>query len=154
MELRNCPECGKVFTYIRTNLCPDCQRKDEQEFKAVRKYVLMNPGAHIDQISQETGVSAKKIVHYIREGRLSIKNQDCQIQITCELCGDLISSGRYCKECLEKLSSGLKKSISEENLRTMQELAKDTSSKGTEPKNSNKDRMHTADFWSRGRNRR
>lgn len=145
MELRNCPECGRVFTYIRTNLCPACQKKDEEEFKGVRKYLQKNPGAHIVEISEGTGVSEKKIVQYIKEERISINNQECEIQITCDLCGALISSGRYCKACMEKLSSGLKKSITEENVRNIQDLAKDTNL-DTESKGIV---MHTADFWNR-----
>ena len=44
MDLRNCPQCGKVFNFIRTNLCPECQEKDEQAFREIRKYITQHPG--------------------------------------------------------------------------------------------------------------
>ncbi len=139
MELRNCPECGKVFTYIRTNLCPACQQKDEEDFKLVRKFIAQNPGCDILAVSEGTGVSEAKIIRYMREGRITAGTNNVNLRINCEVCGALISGGRFCKECSEKLVAGLKKSIQEENKKTIEELKKTGS------------RMHTADFW---RNRR
>ena len=138
MELRNCPECGKVFTYIRTNLCPACQQKDEEDFKTVRKFIAQHPGCDLVMVSEGTGVSEAKIIRYLREGRITANNTaGTNIKINCEVCGTLISSGRFCKDCSEKLVSGLKKSIQEENKKILEEMEKKKTGV----------RMHTADFW-------
>lgn len=136
MEMRNCPECGKVFSYLRTNLCPACQEKDEENFKIVRAYIIKNPSADLLSVSENTGISEAKIIRYLREGRITagIPTADSS-KLVCEVCGVPVANGRLCKACTEKLSSGLKKSIEEENKKAMEEMQK----KGP--------RMHTVDYW-------
>ena len=68
MKLRNCPQCGQVFTYIRTNLCPACQKLDEENYKVVRKYIAENPGVGIAEVSEKTGIAEEKILRYLKEG--------------------------------------------------------------------------------------
>lgn len=142
MEIRNCPQCGKVFTFIRTNMCPECQQKDEECFKKVRSYIAMHPGANMLTVSEETEVSEDKIMRYMREGRITSKNLEMKVDFHCEVCGDIITSGRICSACMQKLSSGLKKSILEENKKVLEEISD----------NNNKSlkqgpRMHTADYY-------
>lgn len=136
MSLRNCPECGKVFTYIRTNLCPNCQQKDEEQYKFVRNFIARNPGTDIKTVSEQTGVDEEKIIRYLREGRIANASTGSSVKIECELCGKLISQGRYCDICAEKLTSGLKRSINEENKKVREEDRK-----------KDGPRMHTADMW-------
>jgi len=136
MELRNCPECGKVFTYIRTNLCPACQKKDEDTFRIVRNFISRNPSADIVTVCEETGVSEEKIMRYIREGRIN-RGFNSEIKFECEVCGVLIASGRLCPACSDKLTAGLKRSILEENKKVEEEVEK----KGP--------RMYTAEHWMR-----
>lgn len=59
MNLRNCPQCGKLFVYNIRNLCPECIKKDEKDFGCVRDYLYNHPRATIEEISEETGVSYK-----------------------------------------------------------------------------------------------
>jgi len=134
MEVRNCPECGKVFTYIRTNLCPECQKKDDEDFRVVRAFIARNPGANVATVSEQTGISEKKIFRYIKEGRLEFGIGKASGPMACEVCGAPIPSGRLCKACSDKLASGLKKSIMEENKRAREEMKKGP-------------RMHTADLF-------
>lgn len=145
MQVRNCPQCGKIFTFIRTNLCPECQKQDEENFKIVRKYISQNPGVDIEVVSENTGISEEKILKYLREGRI-VSGVATQIKLECELCGTFISGGRYCTSCQEKLTAGLKKVIHEENQKILQEKGKtqaNTGKKGV--------RMHTADLWQRNK---
>ncbi len=133
MELRNCPECGKVFTYIRTNLCPACQEKDEKNFRLVRSFIVRNPSANIKIVSEETGVSETSILRYLKEERISLASNVVEGKLTCEICGATISSGRLCKACAEKLTTGIKREFKEENERQLNEIRGDRS------------RMYTAD---------
>lgn len=138
MSLRNCPECGKVFTYLRTNLCPACQQKDEEQFKKIRVFIARNPGTDIRTVSEETGIDEEKIIRYLREGRIVNASISGTTKIECEVCGKLISRGRYCDECAERLTSGLKRSIHEENKKVQEEEQK-----------KNVPKMHTADLWKK-----
>jgi len=135
MDIRNCPECGKIFTYIRTNLCPACQQKDEEAFRVVRTYLAQHPGVDILTVAETTGVSEENIIRYVREGRITMGIERGFVQINCEICGVLISHGRLCQTCSEKLSSGLKKSIQEENKKALDEQHREGP------------RMYTADHW-------
>ncbi len=121
MEMRNCPECGRIFAYIRTNLCPACIRKDEEDYRKVRNFIARNPGVDIITVSEETGVDEEKIVRYLKEGRIINAHPNTKISIECELCGALIPNGRYCKACTEKLTAGLRKTIEAENQKAKEE---------------------------------
>lgn len=138
MDLRNCPECGKVFAFIRTNLCSSCQQIDEENFKKVRMFIAKNPGEDIVTVSKETEVSENKIIRYLRDGKIAVATQDSNIRLECEVCGKLISTGRFCKDCSGRLSAGLKKSIENENRKTIGETLKPTGL-----------RMHTSDIKDR-----
>lgn len=145
MELRNCPECGGVFAYVRTNLCPACQKIDEEDFRKVRTFIIRNAGASIIKISEQTDVSEKKIMRYIREGRIKIGSDSGSAIIECEVCGKKISSGRLCEACNEKLSSGIRRSIRQENMQ-QQEVEKITEAKKDETEKKGH-RMYTMDHW-------
>lgn len=142
MNLRNCPQCGKVFTFVRTNLCPECQDADEENFKVVRKYIAEHPGVGITEVSENTGIAEEKILRYMKEGRFSTDKM-LHSSLQCELCGASINTGRYCLSCQKKLTSGLKKVIQEENSKVLNEIKK---KKEDELKRSGP-RMHTGNTW-------
>jgi len=96
MALANCRECGKLFLKISSDICPECQKKEEEDFNRVKDYLKENPNAKIAEIMEGTGVTETRINKFIRAGRLSIKP-------TCESCGKAIDSGRLCPECRLKL---------------------------------------------------
>lgn len=102
MELRNCPSCGKLFVYTTRNLCPDCKEKDEVNFHKVKDYLYENPGATIEEVSEETKVDTKKILEYLKEGRLMLKHSNTNI-LSCESCGKPILTGRFCDECISDM---------------------------------------------------
>ncbi len=102
-SMRNCPKCGNVFTYIKTPICPDCQEKEEQIFETVRRYLKDNPNKTLQEVADETEVSIKKILKYIKEGRIDIG--DSTITFPCENCGKEINKGKYCPECAKKIQN-------------------------------------------------
>lgn len=99
MEIITCRSCGKLFNYIRgERICPVCQKKMEEKFIEVKKYIRENKEAEIHTISEEMDVSVSQINRWIREGRLVFSN-DSPIGIPCESCGAMIKTGRYCDKC-------------------------------------------------------
>ena len=110
MELRNCPECDKLFTFITINLCPTCQKKDEEDFQKARKYLRDNPDKNIAELARETEVEERKIVRWVREGKFQSKFFS-KLTLPCENCGTPISSGRYCQSCSKNLADGFKKAF-------------------------------------------
>ncbi len=96
MPLANCKECGKLFFKVASDICPECQKKEEEDFNKVKDYLREYPNASLSEIMEATGVNEKKISKFIKAGRLSIKP-------TCESCGRPIDSGKLCPECRMKL---------------------------------------------------
>jgi acid stress-induced BolA-like protein IbaG/YrbA len=80
-------------------ICPVCEKEEEHLFETVVDYVKNNPESNLAKVSQETGVSAKKLLRYVKEGRLEI-SKGMQGEIRCEKCGLPINKGRYCDTCV------------------------------------------------------
>ena len=115
MNIKNCPKCGKLFSPVGGSLiCKDCIKAEEQEFERVRDYLRENRGADINIVSEETGVSTKKILKYLRDGRLEI-TEGMGDFLKCEKCGVSIRSGQYCRSCAEKVSKNLSSVLVTEN---------------------------------------
>ncbi len=107
MNIKNCPKCRKIFSpMVGQVICSDCIKEEEEEFEKVKGYLRENRGAGINIVSDETGVSIKKILKYLREGRLEITDEMVDF-LKCEKCGISIKSGQYCRNCLEKVSKDL-----------------------------------------------
>lgn len=108
-EIRNCPRCGKIFTYINRPICHSCLENEENEFKVVKDYIYDNPGATISEVSQETEVSVEKIMRFLREERLEISSENSNLLLECERCGRAISSGRFCDNCKGDINKDFKR---------------------------------------------
>lgn len=107
MAIKNCPKCKKIFSPVGGSvICPECVKAEEEEFEKVRTYLRDNRGADINVVSDETGVSTKKILKYLREGRLEVSEGMADF-LKCEKCGVPIRSGQYCRACSEKVSKNL-----------------------------------------------
>lgn len=108
MEVRNCKVCGKMFYYSNNPICPQCLAKDEENFNKVRDFLKEFPGSKIYDVVEYTGVSAKRIYRYLREGRIEVldENQDF---LTCMRCGEPIKTGKYCSECYKQFKDKVDK---------------------------------------------
>ncbi len=107
MSIKKCPRCGKIFSPISGSLiCGECIKLEEQEFEKVRSYLKINRGADINTVSKETEVSTKKILKYLREGRIEV-TEGMSDFLKCEKCGVNIRSGQYCRSCSEKVAKNL-----------------------------------------------
>lgn len=105
MEVRNCKGCGKLFNYIGgAPLCPYCMKQLEEKYAQVKEYIYDNPGATINEVSEENDVSVNQIKKWVREERLSFSD-DSPVGIACESCGKTIKTGRFCKECKIKVAT-------------------------------------------------
>lgn len=99
MEVVNCPRCGKIFTKFSDPLCENCMKAEEALFNRVRVYINEHQDCTIPEVIKETGVTVKKIMKYLREGRLEV-SQGMSGDLTCEKCGKPILTGRFCNNCI------------------------------------------------------
>lgn len=61
MGIMNCLNCGKVILETRIDLCKDCLREQEKDFRRVKDYLLAHPRASLMEVIQRTGVSLKTV---------------------------------------------------------------------------------------------
>ncbi|AFV10802.1 flagellar protein YvyF [Thermacetogenium phaeum DSM 12270] len=134
MELRNCPECGKLFAFLSRNLCPECAALEDEYVKRIQEYLDGPGGATIKEISDATEVPEEKIISLLREGRLIVRGKACLLE--CERCGKPIDSGRYCASCRAILANSLKGSSAVS--------PKPMAGEEERPQGWKKARMHTA----------
>lgn len=103
-ELRNCPQCGKVFMKVVRNLCPACIDLEEKQYDEVCTYLRKNPGAQVEQIEEDTGVEETKVLRWMREGRLVADGLDGKSVLICQRCGRQVEKGNLCPKCMQFLA--------------------------------------------------
>lgn len=106
-KLTNCEKCGRMFQTIGSiKLCSKCRETDDDMYKVVREFIYDNPGATVPEVAEATDVAEKKILEFLREGRLETIGENMLIE--CEKCGEPIKSGKMCDKCNRELTMGLK----------------------------------------------
>ena len=105
MEIANCLRCKKIFTKLREPICEECKQKDEDLFTKVREYLEENPISSVQKISEETGAPTKKILAWLREGRL--ETAEATGELKCRQCGVDITTGELCEPCIIELNRKL-----------------------------------------------
>lgn len=102
MALINCKQCGRLFNRVAKDICPDCIKKETDEFSKVSEYLRKNRGASPVEVHEATEVELEIIYRFIREGRLvSTPN----MTYPCDRCGNPTTMGRFCKKCTDELQS-------------------------------------------------
>jgi flagellar operon protein (TIGR03826 family) len=134
MNIRNCKECGKLFNFVRRNICPDCIELEEKMFITVRDFLQKNPGTKIEEIAEKTEVPEEKIIYFLREGRITSESLSDNMGLKCESCGGPISKGKICGACVMTLNKEVERFG-----------AKDNKPKEVPQQNANKNKMFTAD---------
>jgi len=122
LNVDNCSHCGKVYIKNNYGLCPVCIKVLEKQYEACLEYLRKNHNCNIQDLSQATEVSVKQIVTFIREGRISIRNNP-NVTYECEVCGAAIREHIMCESCRSRLSNEAKNMQEDEKRRA--ELVKD-----------------------------
>lgn len=95
---KNCKVCGRVFSHPYSLLCPECMKRDEEDFQKVRTFLKEFPGSKITTVEEYTGVSRKKIMRYLKEERIELAPDSADL-LKCARCGAPITKGMYCAKC-------------------------------------------------------
>src|SRR5690554_1778067 len=106
LNIGNCPRCGRIFAKGIKDVCQPCVKEIDQEYREVADYLRDNRGASLHIVSEETGVSNKQIIKFIREGRISLIDAP-NLGIPCDVCGTLIREGIMCESCRGRFSKDL-----------------------------------------------
>lgn len=106
VNVRTCSFCGKLFQSLGVPNCPQCSLKLDEDFIKVREHLYANPKStlHATEIAEETGVSEKAVLYFLKEGKLARKETE-KIDLTCARCGVSIASGKLCTKCVSSWNS-------------------------------------------------
>jgi ribosomal protein L32 len=92
-------------------ICDSCAKLEEDQFTTLKNFINDNPGSSLEVIAEATKVSAKRILKYLREGRLEASN-GMGMLLKCESCGKKIGAGRYCESCIIAVNGQIKDAFS------------------------------------------
>ncbi len=125
--LRNCEECGVVFSHPTRDLCQKCHEQAQKHFDTVKQFLRENPGATTAQVAQATEVDLDLIYEYIRAGRLDVIPKDASLE--CTICGRPIAMGKVCSLCRTSLQKGTtpessKKSLDSSKMHILEQIRK------------------------------
>lgn len=109
----SCQKCRTVLEYRGLGLyfCPHCEHEMLDDYGKVRVYMDENKMAVIPEIACATGVAEYLIRDFISEGLF--ENEEEFGALECAGCGKKIAEGRYCRECMTKLVSGIDEAFNE-----------------------------------------
>jgi flagellar operon protein (TIGR03826 family) len=107
MKVANCPKCGRVYV-VNTlrDICNVCVKELDLQCESCIKYLRLNKGVDIQELSEATEVPLSLIAKFIREGRISIKGHP-NMSYACEVCGANIRDKTICDSCRAKLAKDL-----------------------------------------------
>lgn len=126
MDIVACASCGKLFNYIRgARVCQACQKKLDEKFQEVKKYVRENPNIAMNELCEAMEVSHAQVKRWVREERL-VFSDDSPIGLPCEGCGMNIKTGRFCNSCKNNLTNDFRQAAgmnanAKENVRKVRE---------------------------------
>lgn len=103
MAVTNCRRCGKLFNRVGRGICPSCVKEDDEAYKAVREYLRHHKDVYLTELAEATEVPEEWVVEMVHDGRLILTGYP-NLFTTCENCGAQIQSGRFCKDCSDKLN--------------------------------------------------
>ena len=151
MPVINCKKCSKIFEKRLSDLCADCLKIDDENFRTLYRLLQKSAtmgGVAISDLSDEVGIPVEEIEQMFLEGRFSTAG--AMLKFPCQTCGVLVGSwqrkGRFCISCSEKTAqqagvevkskTALLKQAEEEHQQQQQAalLRKNRSSTGVEKK--------------------
>lgn len=99
MEYTNCAKCGKMFLRVTSPVCSECNKEEEQQFKKLKDYIEENPGMTIGQVSASLDIPIKRILKFLREGRIEMTEGNIEGLLRCQRCDKPLTSGLMCSQC-------------------------------------------------------
>jgi predicted amidophosphoribosyltransferase len=112
MALENCQRCNGIFNRIGGPLCPTCVDKEEKDFRAVNEALRRQPHQKIDELAEQTGVSEKTIMRFIKDKRIASDVNTAGVK--CGKCGApaISLATRLCERCAGEIAKTITHSCS------------------------------------------
>lgn len=107
-RIKLCPICAEPMKYMFGEVfeCSKCGKQELSDFGKVREFLDKSGPQPAIIIERETGVPLSVIHQFLREGRVEIPDGS-DVYIRCQSCGTDIRYGRFCPECMLKLTKNI-----------------------------------------------
>jgi len=106
MALSNCAECGKLFAKVRSRICPACEKQEDELLEQVKDFIRDEGVRSLLQIIDGTGVDYERLMKWVTEGRLQLKNVEMP-KTGCKKCGKPLDGGDICGACKRELAQAI-----------------------------------------------
>ena len=68
MRISNCKGCGRIFNVLSDEqYCPNCQKKMDEKFDIVKRFVEDNPNVLVETVAKATDPPLKPIHRWTRQ---------------------------------------------------------------------------------------
>ena len=125
MNVKNCRNCGKLFNYIAgPNICPACKEEIEKKFQQAKEFVRNTAHATVAMVAEEVDVPEQQVKQWVREERL-VFSDSAIAGVVCEVCGEPITTGRFCAKCKNQVMNDLSGAIKKPDAPVIHKKAKD-----------------------------
>lgn len=124
-QLENCKVCGNLFLKDYTDYCLDCYKGIEKEYELVADFLRDgdNRNATLHQVSEATEVSIKRIMEFMRDGRIYAADFP-NLSYPCAHCGQEIKTQLMCPSCAGRFTTDLNRALQQDKFED--ELSKKT----------------------------
>ena len=112
MRTANCERCGKLFSRLGNPECLECREEMDGYLRQAKEYLYRNPSVGLAELSEKSEVPLESLEDLLRQGRLVLRAA-AEGQLTCEMCGKSINTGRRCSKCQEKITRFVRDGASE-----------------------------------------
>ena len=126
MNVRNCKQCKRLFNYVSgPPICPACREALEETFQKVKAYIEEHKAVGIQQVADECEVDIQQLRQWVKEERLEFA-EGSAIGVTCEKCGAVIRTGRYCEKCKAEMVNSLSSAFPSQRPKPEQKKTKES----------------------------
>ena len=121
-RLVNCTICGNLYLRTFTDYCLECYKEMEADFKFVQAFLKLEEHRFVtlEDLSEATEVSTKRIATFIREGRIYGADFP-NLGYPCAHCGAAIKRQLLCTSCYDTFSMEINRTLKQDRL--LEELA-------------------------------
>ena len=125
MNVKNCKSCGRLFNYIAgPPICPNCKEEIEKKFQKAKEFVRNTAHATVQMVAEECEVPESQVKQWIREERLVFTDATLA-GVACEVCGEPITTGRFCAKCKNQMMNDLGGAIKKPDAPVIQKKEKE-----------------------------
>jgi hypothetical protein len=115
LRVAHCSVCGSIFQMNMRGLCSNCSAEEDTYIKSIEKMLIRNRRLNVDELVQATDIPRKKILSFIRKGKIRIFEYPNLVD-ECDVCRGPIRKGTMCNKCATRIQNEIAHELEQERL--------------------------------------